>query len=186
MNISKAKDIEMVLLDVDGVMTNGAIYMSSIGETLKCFNVKDGLAIELLRSHGIKTGVISGKASEALSKRCEQLGFDVVITGCKNKLPKIAIISEEYGILPSSMAFCGDDVLDLPVFNKVGLSACPADAHKLAIEAADWVMSSKGGQGMVREFVDKLLVEKTGETLAKIYEPLLSKIQADIVEGIEQ
>ncbi|EOG5904983.1 KdsC family phosphatase [Vibrio vulnificus] len=186
MNDSKAKNIEMVLLDVDGVMTDGSIYISGLGEAFKCFNVQDGLAIELLRSHGIKAGVISGKSSEALTARCVQLGFDVIITGCKNKLPQIASISQEYGIPASSMAFCGDDVLDLPVFNKVGLSVCPADAHQLALEEADWVMSAKGGQGMVREFVDKLLTEKTGSSLAEIYRPLLDKIQADIVERIEQ
>ncbi|KOE84878.1 3-deoxy-manno-octulosonate-8-phosphatase [Vibrio alginolyticus] len=181
MNDSKAKNIEMVLLDVDGVMTDGAIYISGTGEAFKSFNVQDGLAIELPRSHGIKTGVISGKSSYALSTRCEQLGFDVIITGCKNKVSKIASISQEFGIRVSSIAFCGYDVLDLLVFNKVGLSVCPADAHQLALEEADWVMSAKGVQGMVREFVDKLLMEKTGASLPEIFSPLLAKIQADIV-----
>ncbi|HDY7993130.1 TPA: hypothetical protein RQK73_004692 [Vibrio vulnificus] len=105
MNTSKSKNIEMVLLDVDGVMTDGSIYMSGSGEALKCFNVQDGLAIELLRTHGIKTGVISGKSSDALSARCKQLGFDIVITGCKNKLLQIFRIAEEYQVQGNRMKF---------------------------------------------------------------------------------
>lgn len=179
-------DIKMVLFDVDGVMTDGSIYVSEQGEIVKAFNVKDGLAIELLRSHGILTGIISGKASGALTFRCEQLGFNKIITGCKNKLPKLEEICKEYQIDFQEIAFCGDDVLDLPIFQHVGLSVAPADAHLLVLEKANWITKSNGGQGMVREFVDKLLCTQKGLTLTEIYQPLLRKIVENDVKGIEQ
>jgi len=178
--------IKMVLLDVDGVLTDGTIYMSEQGEYLKAFNVKDGLAIELLRSHGILTGVISGKASAALSLRCQQLGFDKVITGCKNKGPQLTNICLEFGITLKEIAFCGDDVLDLPVFDLVGLCAAPADSHQLVLEKANWVTRANGGNGMVREFVDKLLCIQNESTLEEVYAPLMRKILIDDVKGIEQ
>ncbi|MFA0560645.1 KdsC family phosphatase [Vibrio breoganii] len=179
-------DIKMVLFDVDGVMTDGSIYMSEQGEYLKAFNVKDGLAIELLRSHGLLTGIISGKASGALTLRCEQLGFDKIITGCKNKLPKLNEICNQYSIELNQIAFCGDDVLDLPIFQHVGLSVAPADAHTLVLQKADWITQSVGGRGMVREFVDKLLCLQNNLSLEEIYKPLMDKIIVDDVSGIEQ
>jgi 3-deoxy-D-manno-octulosonate 8-phosphate phosphatase (KDO 8-P phosphatase) len=178
--------IKLVLLDVDGVLTNGSIFMSEQGEVFKQFNVKDGLAIELLHSHGIATGVISGKASPALTKRCEQLGFDIVITGCKNKLPKLHEIAATRGINLENIAFCGDDVLDLPIMNVCGLSIAPSDAHSLVLDSADWVTVLKGGRGMVREFTDKLLTLQLGVSLCDVYRPLMDKIKSDDVSGIQQ
>tara|TARA_R110001583_G_scaffold17482_2_gene70648 strand:+ start:12654 stop:13217 length:564 start_codon:yes stop_codon:yes gene_type:complete len=184
--ISKVKNIKLVLFDVDGVLTDGSIFMSEQGEIFKQFNVKDGLAIELLRSHGIATGVISGKKSPALTKRCEQLGFDIVITGCKNKLPKLNELCVTRKINASNVAFCGDDVLDLPIMDICGLSVAPADAHSLVLESADWVTSLAGGKGMVREFVDKLLTIQLDCSLQEIYIPLMNKIKLDDVKGINQ
>jgi 3-deoxy-D-manno-octulosonate 8-phosphate phosphatase (KDO 8-P phosphatase) len=179
-------DIKMVLFDVDGVMTDGSIYMSEHGEIVKAFNVKDGLAIELLRCHGILTGVISGKTSPALSLRCKQLGIDEVITGCKNKLPKLKEICSKYQVDYKEVAFCGDDVLDLPIFEYVGLSVAPADAHEMVLEKASWITKLNGGNGMVREFVDKLLCIQKKLTLNQVYQPLLQKIVMDDVSGVEQ
>ncbi|CAH6898269.1 3-deoxy-D-manno-octulosonate 8-phosphate phosphatase KdsC [Vibrio chagasii] len=180
------KNIKMVLLDVDGVMTDGAIYINQEGEFFKSFNVKDGLAIELLRSHNILTGVISGKASTALDTRCQQLGFDEIMTGCKNKLPALMNICSKYQITSDQIAFLGDDVLDIPIFEKVGLAVAPIDAHSLAIDSADWVSSLEGGKGMVREFVDLLLVTQLDKPLKEVYQPLLEKIRIDEVATIEQ
>jgi 3-deoxy-D-manno-octulosonate 8-phosphate phosphatase (KDO 8-P phosphatase) len=185
-NSMKNLDIRIVLFDVDGVMTDGTIFMSEQGEIIKAFNVKDGLAIELLRSQGITTGVISGKASKALSKRCEQLGFDIVITGCKNKSPQLSKICEDYSVALNNIAFCGDDVLDLPIMAICGLGVAPSDAHSLVLADADWVMSKPGGQGMVREFVDKLLCEQLQLPLADIYSKLMNDISQGNVSGIEQ
>ena len=179
-------DIRLVIFDVDGVMTDGSIFISEHGEVVKSFNVKDGLAIELLRSHNILTGVISGKASKALNKRCEQLGFDIIVTGCKNKLPTLAVICQQYNVSSNEVAFCGDDVLDLPIMDVCGLSVAPADAHSLVLSSANWVMSKNGGRGMVREFVDLLLMEQLKKPLREIYVPLMNKISENNIDGIEQ
>lgn len=184
--ITQLRNIKLVLLDVDGVLTDGSIFISEHGEAFKQFNVKDGLAIELLRSHGIATGVISGKESPSLSKRCEQLGFDIVITGCKNKLPKLNEICLSRNISVDNIAFCGDDVLDLPIMNLCGLSIAPADAHSLVLGAADWITDLEGGKGMVREFSDKLLMLQLDLTLSEIYSPLMNKITLDDVSNINQ
>jgi 3-deoxy-D-manno-octulosonate 8-phosphate phosphatase (KDO 8-P phosphatase) len=179
-------DIKMVICDIDGVMTDGSIHINASGEFFKSFNVKDGIAIELLRSHNIITGVISGKTSPALVTRCRQLGFDEIITDCKNKLPALENICNKYQIKPEQTAFLGDDILDIPIFKKVSLAVAPADAHALALENADWVTSAKGGEGVVREFADALLIKKFNLPLADIYKLMLEKIVTDDVASIEQ
>jgi 3-deoxy-D-manno-octulosonate 8-phosphate phosphatase (KDO 8-P phosphatase) len=184
--IEKVNKIKLVLFDVDGVLTDGSIFMSENGEIFKKFNVKDGLAIELLHCHGVSTGVISGKQSNALTKRCEQLGFEIVITGCKNKFPKLHEIASAKGISIENIAFCGDDVLDLPVMDVCGLSISPSDAHPLVLDSADWIMTLEGGRGMVREFADKLLTLQLGTSLYEVYKPLMDKIKSDDVSGIQQ
>lgn len=186
MILSVKRPIKMVLFDVDGVMTDGTIYMSEKGELVKAFNVKDGLAIELLRTHKILTGVISGKESLALTERCRQLGFDVIETGCKNKLPKLQDICEQFQIEPSEVAFCGDDVLDIPIMRECGLAVAPADAHTLTIASSDWISVCNGGDGFVRDFIDKLLLVQLGQPLERIYEPLLKKISSDDTESMVQ
>jgi 3-deoxy-D-manno-octulosonate 8-phosphate phosphatase (KDO 8-P phosphatase) len=179
------KNIKLVLFDVDGVMTDGSIYINELGEDFKKFNVKDGLAIELLRSHGLKTGVVSGKASKALTTRCNQLGFDFIITGCKNKLPRVIEICTELNITLADVAFVGDDVLDLPVMLKCGLSVAPADAHQLVLDNANIITTSIGGSGVVREFSDLLLLDRC-HSLTEVYNTLLDKIVADDVQRLEQ
>ncbi|CAM4399474.1 KdsC family phosphatase [Pseudoalteromonas maricaloris] len=177
--------IKIILFDVDGVMTDSSIYIDSSGESFKKFNVKDGLAIELLRSHGIKTGVVSGKASAALTERCEKLGFDYIITGCKNKLPRVQVICNELNINWEQVAFVGDDVLDIPVMKECGISFAPKDAHDLVFKYATHVTEASGGNGVVREVADKILLSRF-ESLEQIYDVLLSKIVADDVATMEQ
>jgi len=181
-----ASPIKLVLFDVDGVMTDGTIYISEQGEYFKSFNVKDGLAIELLRANGIRTGVISGKSSPSLYKRCKQLGFDVIEMGCKNKLPKLKELCTAFEISLSEVAFCGDDVLDIPVMEHCAVSAAPSDAHKLVLEMAGWVSEKGGGKGMVRDFVDVLLVAQTGKSLKEIYQPMMKQIEQNDLERVEQ
>lgn len=179
------KDIQIVLFDVDGVMTDGSIYIDATGESFKKFNVKDGLAIELLRSHGIKTGVVSGKSSASLTERCEKLGCDYVVTGCKNKLPRVRAICNELGITLEQVAFVGDDVLDLPVMQVCAVSFAPSDAHQLVLQQASYVTQAAGGYGVVREVADKVLLSRFSD-LANVYDVLLKKIVADDVKNMEQ
>lgn len=178
--------IKLLLLDVDGVMTDGSIIMGGDGELLKEFNVKDGLAIELLHLYGIKVGIISGKTSPALVKRCDQLELDFVVTNCKNKLPEVMNISSVNDIDLKEIAFCGDDVIDIPVFEKVGFSIAPKDAHSLVIDAADCVTNAKGGKGVVREIADYLLVQQCELTLKEIYKPLLKNISSGQTDTLHQ
>lgn len=186
MSLKTSSPIKLVLLDVDGVMTDGTIYISEHGEYFKSFDVQDGLAIELLRAHGIYTGIISGKKSPALKVRCEQLGFDFIEMGCKHKLPKLADLCEQLSISPKNVAFCGDDVLDLDIMEQCAVSAAPADAHDLVLHSASWISSKPGGKSMVRHFVDHLLMDQTGLSLKDIYSPLLEKIRQNDLKGVEQ
>jgi len=182
---SAAANLKVVLFDVDCVMTDGSIYIDEHGESFKKFNVKDGLAIELLHSHGIKTGVVSGKASKALTQRCEKLGFNYIVTGCKNKLPRVEAICSELGIELEQVAFVGDDVLDLPVMQQCGASFAPSDAHALVLEQAHFITNAQGGSGVVREVADTILLKRFN-TLSEVYDVLLSKIVADDVNSMEQ
>ncbi|ELV8684351.1 HAD-IIIA family hydrolase [Vibrio fluvialis] len=179
-------DIQLVLFDVDGVMTDGTIFINEHGEYFKSFNVKDGLAIELMRIHGLRTGIISGKSSSSLKTRCEQLGFDEIVMGCKNKLPKLEELCDKHGINTHQVAFVGDDVLDLPLFECVGLSVAPSDAHLLVLESATWVTTLAGGKGMVREFVDRLLCSQLNKSLSEIYHPLIQQLKLNETDQIEQ
>lgn len=178
-------NIKLIIFDVDGVMTDGGIYINEHGEAFKKFNVKDGLAIEVLRSHGIKTAVVSGKASHALSKRCEELNFDYIVTGCKNKLPKVKGICLELSINIKDVAFVGDDVLDLPVMESCGLSVAPSDAHQLVLGVADIVTSSIGGAGVVREICDLILIHRLG-SLEAVYKVLLENVISGNTNSMEQ
>lgn len=178
-------DIELILFDVDGVMTDGSIYIDENGESFKKFNVKDGLAIELLHSHGIKTGVVSGKGSKALTHRCEKLGFDFIITGCKNKLPSVEKLCTELNITLKQVAFVGDDILDLPVMRVCGISFAPKDAHVLVLENADHISTAVGGSGVMRDVADTILLNRLG-TLTSVYDIFLDKIATDDVKSMEQ
>ncbi|EMQ2878783.1 HAD-IIIA family hydrolase [Vibrio navarrensis] len=186
MSLKTNHPIKLVLFDVDGVLTDGTIYVSESGEYFKSFNVKDGIAIELLRANGIRSGVISGKSSPALRVRCEQLNFDIIEMGCKNKLPKLEQICVKLGISKDNIAFCGDDVLDIAIMSQCAIAVAPSDAHELVLDAATWISELPGGKGMVRQFVDQLLMAQMGYSLKQIYEPLMEKIRQDDLKGLEQ
>lgn len=166
--------IRLVLFDVDGVLTNGTLLLDGNGEALKAFNVRDGLAVALLRAHGIRTGVLSGKASSPLDFRIRQLGFDVAITGKLEKEDALAAIGEQEGLDYASIAYVGDDVVDLPLVGLVGRFYAPADAHPLVLAHADHVLASRGGGGAARETADHILVS-AGLTLEQAYAPLLKQ-----------
>lgn len=168
--------ISLLLLDVDGVLTDGQLHIGADGELFKSFNAKDGVAVALLRAHGIRTGIISGKSSPALDYRARQLRLDFVITGCHDKLTAYEKIKAEQQLNDSQIAFVGDDVIDLPVMQRCALSYAPADAHTLALQCATHVTASKGGQGVAREVAEHLL-QLAGLSLAQAYQPLLEEWQ---------
>jgi 3-deoxy-D-manno-octulosonate 8-phosphate phosphatase (KDO 8-P phosphatase) len=144
--------VRLVLLDVDGVLTDGRIWYGPEGEALKAFDVKDGHGIVLLRDH-VDFGVISGRPGIAARKRLEELRFKHLVFGQRDKLAGYATL-DHLDLEDADVAYMGDDVNDLPLLRKVGLSACPADARPEVIDEVRFVSGFPGGRGAVRELCD--------------------------------
>lgn len=158
--INRLKKIRLLLLDVDGVLTDGSIIYHDNGKETKVFNVKDGLGIRLLIDSGIRVGIVTGRASNALLSRCRNLGIDLIFDGIKDKAAVLNAIVEKTGISPEHMAFIGDDLPDLPLMKLVGVSAAVADANDTTKKYADIITVKKGGYGAVREFCESILKAK--------------------------
>ncbi|MFB7250225.1 KdsC family phosphatase [Microbacterium sp. NPDC056234] len=167
--------IELVLFDVDGVLTDGTIWMDADGEVAKGFHVHDGLAVSLLRTHGIRSGVLSGKTSKPLDARIAQLRFDVSVTGTLDKRDALQRIMTEQGVSADQIAYVGDDVVDLPLAGVVGRFYAPADAHPLVLQAADVVLNRAGGRGVGREAAEHVLASR-GLTMQEMYASMLEGI----------
>jgi 3-deoxy-D-manno-octulosonate 8-phosphate phosphatase (KDO 8-P phosphatase) len=150
--LARAARVRLVLLDVDGVLTDGRLYYGAEGELMKAFDVKDGHGIVLLRGH-VDFGVISGRPGKATQKRLEELRFRHVIFGQLDKLAGYAQLGH-LGLADDEVAYMGDDVNDLPLLRKVGLSAAPADARPEVRAAVHFVARAGGGRGAVRELCD--------------------------------
>ena len=157
---NKLAKIELLLLDVDGVLTDGSIIYSDSGEQIKKFNAKDGLGIRLLMEAGIKVGIISGLSSKALEHRCRKLDITLLFAGIKDKSKALDSIKSQTGIKFSNMAFVGDDLIDLPVLTKVGVAFCVADSSSDIKNYCDIICSNKGGDGAVREVCETVLKAK--------------------------
>jgi 3-deoxy-D-manno-octulosonate 8-phosphate phosphatase (KDO 8-P phosphatase) len=157
MDINKLKRTKLLLLDVDGVLTDGCIIYNDNSAETKIFNVKDGLGIKLLMEAGIQVGIVTGRTSKALYHRCTNLGISLIFDGVHEKTSVLELISEQTGLLAEEIAFVGDDLLDLPLLRRVGVSIAVADAHKTVIENVDMTTSAKGGAGAVREICEAIL-----------------------------
>lgn len=153
----KLKDIHLLLLDVDGVLTDGSIIYSDEGSETKVFNVKDGYGLKLIMSAGIKVGLVTGRTSKALHRRCRDLGVRYVYDGVQQKAQLLDTIVRETGVAAANTAFIGDDLPDLPLMRRIGLSIAVADAHETVRNFSDWVTAAPGGRGAVREVCDALL-----------------------------
>jgi 3-deoxy-D-manno-octulosonate 8-phosphate phosphatase (KDO 8-P phosphatase) len=153
----KLKDIHLLLLDVDGVLTDGSIIYDDDANEMKVFNVKDGFGLKLVMSAGIKVGLITGRTSKALHRRCCDLGIKYIYDGVQQKAQLVEKITAETGVGADNAAFIGDDLPDLPLMKCIGLSIAVADAHELVRHYSDWVTSAPGGRGAVREVCDALL-----------------------------
>jgi len=160
MSEAKLSQVSLLLLDVYGVLTDGCIYFDHQGEELKAFNSRDGLGLHFLMEAGIQVGVVTARESRALQHRCDNLGIDLVFQGIRDKAAAMEQIKERTGVSSSHMAYMGDDILDLPMFARVGLAIAVADAHPYVKKQADMVTSAKGGNGAVREICDAILSAK--------------------------
>ncbi len=158
--MDKLKNIKLLLLDVDGVLTDGGIIYDDRGVETKVFNVKDGLGIRLLLNEGIQVGIVTGRRSQVLYRRCEDLGIDLVFDGIRDKAAAFDTILERTGLSPGETAFMGDDLPDLPIMKRAGVSIAVSDAHEACIEFADLVTNLKGGTGAVREVCEMILKAK--------------------------
>jgi len=147
----------MLLLDVDGVMTDGGIYFSERGDEMKKFNIQDGYGIVKIRRKGIIVAIITGRVSDLVRRRAAELGISEVHQHLKNKLDVYGLLKVKHQIDDSSIAYIGDDEPDLEVLKKVGFSAAPNDAVEIVKRSVDYVCKRKGGEGAVREVVDLIL-----------------------------
>lgn len=153
--------IRLLVLDVDGVLTDGTLYFSEHGETLKAFSVQDGLGMKLLRSRGVEVAVISGRRSAPLERRLADLGV-VHRLGRDDKLAALDELLADLAVGDDAIAYAGDDVIDLPVMRRVGVALTVPNARPQVIAEAHWVTSAAGGHGAVREMTDAIL-EARGE-----------------------
>ncbi len=154
---SKAKKIKLLLLDVDGVMTDGRIILDNSGNEIKAFHVRDGHGIKLAQKAGIITGIITGRNSEVVNIRARELGIQDVRQSAHEKESAYDSIVSKYGIRDEETAFIGDDVVDLPIFRRVGLAVAVADCDPAVRPFVDMVTKAAGGRGAVREVIDLML-----------------------------
>lgn len=154
----RAKGIRMLILDVDGVMTDGTIVMDRDGEETKGFNVRDGHGIKMLQRAGIKLAILTGRTSGVVAARARDLGIEHVVQGSLRKSEGLDRLIEESGIPAEDCAYMGDDVVDLPAMRRCRLGFTPADAHASLLKAADWVAGCAGGKGAVRQAAEALIL----------------------------
>lgn len=153
----KARNIKLVVFDVDGVLTDGTLSYSAKGEEVKHFNVKDGVGIKLLNTYDIITAVISAKDSAPLHKRINDLGIPHFYPGCADKWKQLSTLMDTLFIDPAEVCYVGDDVIDLKVMKRIGLSITPADGFWLVKEHSDLITDALGGKGVAREVADIIL-----------------------------
>ena len=153
----KHVQIKVLFMDVDGTMTDGKIYMSEVGEMMKAFDIKDGLAIhDILPQKGIRPIIITGRKSKILELRCRELGITDLYQGVRDKVKKAEEILEELHISWNECAYVGDDINDLECMNKVEIKGCPSDAVEEIRKICDFISNKAGGNGAVREFIEWL------------------------------
>lgn len=150
-------DIRLLILDVDGVLTDGTILIDDDGRQVKGFHIQDGLAIAMWKAVGRQVAILTSKQSPAVAARARMLGIDLLEQGAEDKLPGLQRLLEAAGVTAEQAAYVGDDLLDLPVMRRVGLAVAVADAAPEARELAGYVTNHPGGRGAVREAVEYLL-----------------------------
>ena len=154
---ARAARIKLFLMDCDGVLTDARIWVLENGEDQKSFSTRDGLGLELLQRAGIRSGVISGRVSSALTRRAEKLGMSYVRQGCEDKKQAFAEIVADAGLTNADVAFAGDDLNDIPLMRQSGLAIAVADAALETRQHAHYITEAPGGHGAVREAIELIL-----------------------------
>ena len=151
------KNVTTFIFDYDGVMTDGTVYMDSNGDPLRTSNVKDGYALQLASKLGYHLAVISGAVVTNITKRLNALGVRDVFTGIPDKVAKLEEYMEQNGLTPEQIVYVGDDIPDLPVMQRVGVPACPADAAAEIQQICKYISDCPGGRGCVRDIIEQTL-----------------------------
>ncbi|UTT83814.1 3-deoxy-manno-octulosonate-8-phosphatase KdsC [Vibrio pelagius] len=152
-----AKEIKLLICDVDGVFSDGLVYMGNQGEELKTFHTRDGYGIKSLMNAGIEIAIITGRQSQIVENRMTALGIKLIYQGQDDKVKAYQDICDKLNIAPEHTGYIGDDLIDWPVMEKVALKVCVADGHPLLVQRANYVTNIKGGHGAVREVCDLIL-----------------------------
>lgn len=160
--LEKASRIKLVIFDVDGVLTDGSLFLSDDGQEYKAFNSKDGFGMRLLQDSGIDIGIITGRESTLVRLRMEELGITQIMQGRREKGPALDEMMEKNGLTLDEIAYVGDDVVDLPIMSRVGLSIAVQDARPVVKKHAHWITESVGGRGAGRD-VCELILEAHGK-----------------------
>jgi 3-deoxy-D-manno-octulosonate 8-phosphate phosphatase (KDO 8-P phosphatase) len=166
----RLRQIKVLLLDVDGVLTDGHLYFSNQGDEFKAFSTLDGHGIKMLQKSGVRVGIITGRTSNLVAKRAADLGITLLVQGREDKWDALQEIRQSHPFALEEIAFMGDDWPDLTVMSRVGLALAPANAHFSVAERAHWLSQFAGGKGAVREACDIImLAQGTFDTALKPY-----------------
>jgi 3-deoxy-D-manno-octulosonate 8-phosphate phosphatase (KDO 8-P phosphatase) len=168
--IEKAKDIKLVVFDVDGVLTDGGLILGDRGNEYKIFYVRDGHGLVMLRKSGCMIAVMTARTSKIVAVRMSELGIEYVFQGQNDKGKAMNDLMNNLGVNKNQTAYVGDDVIDLPAMQSAGISIAVADAHPLVLENADWVTTARGGRGAAREVCELIMrAQGTLKTLSAHY-----------------
>ncbi|MDJ0833459.1 MAG: 3-deoxy-manno-octulosonate-8-phosphatase KdsC [Gammaproteobacteria bacterium] len=152
-----ARNIKLVIFDVDGVLTDGTLFFDNAGEEYKAFNSKDGHGLRMLLECGLQAAIITGRKSHLVEHRMRDLGIDIVFQGYRDKRPAFDELITQTGLEPAQVAYMGDDVVDLPIMTKVGMAIAVKDAHPFVQQHADYITEKAGGCGAAREAIEFIL-----------------------------
>ncbi len=155
--LAAARAIRLLLLDVDGVLTDGRLFLGDTGEEYKAFHSRDGHGLKMLMASGVAVGLVTGRVSRSVARRADDLGIATVIEGCRDKRRAVHEMRDRHACALSEIAFMGDDVIDLPAMEAVGLPVAVADAHPRVCARAQWVTGANGGHGAVRELCEMIM-----------------------------
>lgn len=156
-HLDRAKKVKLLLLDVDGVLTDGKLYFSDSGNEMKAFNILDGHGIKMLQDTGVQVGIVTGRKSDLVARRAMDLGIDIVVQGSEDKRASAEEIRAKHSLSWEQVAFMGDDYPDLGVMCRSGLALTVNNAHRAVAARAHWQSKKNGGDGAVREACDMIL-----------------------------
>lgn len=165
--MQKAADVRLAIFDVDGVLTDGSLYLGDDGQEYKAFHSRDGHGIKMLKTSGVEIAIITGRSSRVVEHRMSSLGVEHVYQGQTDKLPALEELLDKLDLAPHQVAYVGDDVVDLPILIRVGLAIAVQDAHPLVKQHSHWTTPNPGGRSAVRD-VCELILQAQGNLEAQL------------------